>query len=320
ETYNNDEQEAIFENINRLLIKAVEKRMNADAPVGFLCSGGLDSSLVCAIAAKLSPRPIKTFAVGIVDGPIDTKYARIVADYLKSEHHEYLFTKKDIFDTLSELIYTTETWDITTIRASLGMYLICKYVRENTDVKVLLTGEISDELFGYKYTDFAPGPEEFQKESEKRIRELYMYDVLRADRCISSHGLEARVPFGDIDFVKYVMAIRPEKKMNFTGIGKYLLRKAFEGEYLPHEILYREKAAFSDAVGHSVVDYLKAYAEETYSDSDLKDAALKYRFVLPISKESLLYHDIFESHFPGREQLIKDFWMPNKEWENCNVN
>src|SRR5690606_21347103 len=134
ETYNNDEQEAIFENINRLLIKAVEKRMNADAPVGFLCSGGLDSSLVCAIAAKLSPRPIKTFAVGIVDGPIDTKYARIVADYLKSEHHEYLFTKKDIFDTLSELIYTTETWDITTIRASLGMYLICKDVRENTDV------------------------------------------------------------------------------------------------------------------------------------------------------------------------------------------
>jgi len=275
---------------------------------------------VCAIAAKLSPRPIKTFAVGIVDGPIDTKYARIVADYLKSEHHEYLFTKKDIFDTLSELIYTTETWDITTIRASLGMYLICKYVRENTDVKVLLTGEISDELFGYKYTDFAPGPEEFQKESEKRIRELYMYDVLRADRCISSHGLEARVPFGDIDFVKYVMAIRPEKKMNFTGIGKYLLRKAFEGEYLPHEILYREKAAFSDAVGHSVVDYLKAYAEETYSDSDLKDAALKYRFATPISKESLLYRDIFESHFPGRAQLIKDFWMPNKEWENCNVN
>jgi asparagine synthase (glutamine-hydrolysing) len=320
ETYNNDEQEAIFENINRLLIKAVKKRMNADAPVGFLCSGGLDSSLVCAIAAKLSPRPIKTFAVGIVDGPIDTKYARIVADYLKSEHHEYLFTKKDIFDTLSELIYTTETWDITTIRASLGMYLICKYVRENTDVKVLLTGEISDELFGYKYTDFAPGPEEFQKESEKRIRELYMYDVLRADRCISSHGLEARVPFGDIDFVKYVMAIRPEKKMNFTGIGKYLLRKAFEGEYLPHEILYREKAAFSDAVGHSVVDYLKAYAEETYSDSDLKDAALKYRFATPISKESLLYRDIFESHFPGRAQLIKDFWMPNKEWENCNVN
>ena len=162
---------------------------------------------------QVEPKTHQDIAVGIVDGPIDTKYARIVADYLKSEHHEYLFTKKDIFDTLSELIYTTETWDITTIRASLGMYLICKYVRENTDVKVLLTGVISDELFGYKYTDFAPGPEEFQKESEKRIRELYMYDVLRADRCISSHGLEARVPFRDIDFVKYVMAIRPEDRL-----------------------------------------------------------------------------------------------------------
>jgi asparagine synthase (glutamine-hydrolysing) len=320
EQFHDDSQEQIFENINKLFTKAVEKRMDADAPVGFLCSGGLDSSLVCAIAARLTDKPIKTFAVGIEDGPIDTKYARIVADYLKTDHTEVLFTRQEIFDSLSTLIYNIETWDITTIRASVGMYLLCKYITENTDVKVLLTGEISDEIFGYKYTDFAPGPEAFQKEAEKRLRELYMYDVLRADRCISSNGLEARVPFGDLDFVKYVMAIKPEKKMNFTGIGKYLLRKAYEGDYLPHDILYREKAAFSDAVGHSVVDYLKAYAEELYSDEDLESAQIKYKHAPPISKESLMYRDIFEGHFPGRAELIKDFWMPNKEWENCNVN
>jgi asparagine synthase (glutamine-hydrolysing) len=182
-----------------------------------------------------------------------------------------------------------------------------------------MTGEISDEIFGYKYTDFAPTPEAFQTEAEKRLKEIYMYDVLRADRCISSNGLEARVPFGDLDFVKYVMAINPKKKMNYTGIGKYLLRKAFEGDLLPHDILYREKAAFSDAVGHSSVDYLKSYAKDIYSDEDLQKAKTKYTFATPISKESLMYRDIFESHFPGRADMIKDFWMPNKEWENCDV-
>ena len=159
-----------------------------------------------------------------------------------------------------------ETYDITTVRASVGMYLICKAIHEQTDVRVLLTGEISDELFGYKYTDFAPSADEFQKESVKRIKEIYMYDVLRADRCISENSLEARVPFGDLDFVKYVMSIDPSKKLNIYNKGKYLLRKAFEGDYLPNSILYREKAAFSDAVGHSMVDDLKAYAESVYGD------------------------------------------------------
>jgi len=265
-------------------------------------------------------KPIKTFAVGIEDDPIDTKYARIVADYLGADHTEVLFSKKDVFDTLSQLIYNIETWDITTIRASMGMYLVCKYIAEHTDVKVLMTGEISDELFGYKYTDYAPTPTAFQQEAEKRIKEIYMYDVLRADRSISSNGLEARVPFGDLDFVQYVMSIPPEKKMNFTGVGKYILRKSFEGDYLPHDILYREKAAFSDAVGHSVVDSLKAWAEEMYSEDELLNARQKYTYAPPISKESLMYREIFESHFPGRAGVIADFWMPNREWENCDVN
>lgn len=318
--FSEDELEGVLKNINHFLTRGVEKRLTSDVPVGFLCSGGLDSSLVCAIAARMLDKPIRTFAVGINEDPIDTRYARIVAEYLGADHTEVLFTRQDIFDTLSTLIYNIETWDITTIRASMGMYLVSKYISENSDIKVLMTGEISDEIFGYKYTDFAPSPSAFQKEAEKRIREIYMYDVLRADRSISSNGLEARVPFGDLDFVDYVMQIKPELKMNFTGIGKYLLRKAFEGDYLPHEILYREKAAFSDAVGHSVTDYLKLWAEEMYSDEDLMISQFNFPHSPPISKESLMYRDIFEKHFPGRGDVIKSYWMPNKEWENCNVN
>ncbi len=320
EQFVDHEMEEVYHHINDLLTKGVKKRLHADVPVGFLLSGGLDSSLVCALAARMMDKPIRTFAVGIDKDPIDAKYARIVADYLGADHTEVLFSKQDIFDTLSQLIYNIETYDITTIRASMGMYLVSKYISENTDIKVLMTGEISDEIFGYKYTDFAPSPSAFQKEAEKRLKEIYMYDVLRADRSISSCGLEARVPFGDLDFVKYVMSIPPEKKMNFTGIGKYILRKAFEGDYLTQDILYREKAAFSDAVGHSMVDNLKAYAEAMYSDEDLLNGQLKYSHATPISKESLMYREIFESHYPGRSSVVPDFWMPNKEWENCNVN
>ena len=211
------------------------------------------------------------------------------------------------------------TFDITTIRASMGMYLICKAIHEQTDIRVLLTGEISDELFGYKYTDFAPSAEAFQKEAEKRIRELHMYDVLRADRCISVNSLEARVPFGDLDFVKYVMAVDPEMKLNKYGKGKYLLRHAFEGDYLPESILYREKAAFSDAVGHSMVDYLKEYAEVFYTDDEFEEKRIKYSHAVPFTKESLLYREIFEKYYPGQGKMIVDFWMPNREWEGCDV-
>ena len=314
------ELEEVLQNINLTLTEGVEKRLQSDVPVGFLCSGGLDSSLVCAIAAKMMDKPIRTFAVGIEENPIDTKYARIVADYLGADHTEVLFSKQDIFDTLSSLIYKIETYDITTIRASIGMYLVSKYVAENTDIKVLMTGEISDEIFGYKYTDFAPSPSAFQEEAEKRIREIYMYDVLRADRSISCCGLEARVPCGDLEFVDYVMSIKPEMKMNNTGIGKFLLRKAFEGDYLPQDILYREKAAFSDAVGHSMVDYLKAYAEEMYTEEEFQSLRKKYTHATPISKESLMYREIFESYFPGKSYCVTDLWMPNKSWENCDVN
>ena len=146
-----------------------------------------------------------------------------------------------------------------------------------------------------------------------------MYDVLRADRCISVNSLEARVPFGDLDFVRYVMAIDPEKKVNVYGKGKYLLRRAFAGDYLPESILMREKAAFSDAVGHSMVDDLKAYAEETYTDAEFAQKRLQYRFAQPFTKESLLYRELFEKYYPGQAHMIAGFWMPNPEWEGCRV-
>lgn len=310
----------VCKNIHDKLTAGVEKRLVADAKVGFLLSGGLDSSLVCSIAAKKSEKPIKTFAIGMNGDAIDLRYAKQVADYLGSEHTAVIISKEDVLASLEPVIALLGTFDITTIRASIGMYLVCKYIHEHTDIRVLLTGEISDELFGYKYTDFAPSAEAFQKEAEKRIRELHMYDVLRADRCISVNSLEARVPFGDLDFVEYVMSIDPEMKLNKYGKGKYLLRRAFEGDYLPHDILYREKAAFSDAVGHSMVDCLKEYAEKYYTDEEFEEKRKKYVHACPFTKESLLYREIFEKYYPEQAQMIVDFWMPNKEWEGCNVN
>ncbi len=316
-----DDVETACKHIKEKLVAGVEKRLDADAPVGFLLSGGLDSSLVCAIATKAMGKQIKTFAVGMNEDAIDLKYAKEVADYLGSEHHEIIINKDIVLSTLEEVVKILGTFDITTIRASMGMYLICKGIKEQLpEIRVLLTGEISDEIFGYKYTDFAPSAEEFQLEAEKRLRELYMYDVLRADRCISVNSMEARVPFGDLDFVDYVMRINPELKMNTYNKGKYLLRHAFEeGDYLPYDILFREKAAFSDAVGHSMVDYIKEYAEGLYTEEDLATKSKAYSHATPFTKESLLYRELFEKYYPGQSHMIADFWMPNKSWENCDV-
>ena len=306
--------------IREKLTEGVKKRLVADAKVGFLLSGGLDSSLVCAIAARESSKPIETFAIGMSEDAIDLKYAKQVADHIGSHHTEVYMTPDEVISSLDRVVELLGTFDITTIRASMGMYLVCKAIHETTDIRVLLTGEISDELFGYKYTDFAPSAEAFQEEAQKRIRELHMYDVLRADRCISVNSLEARVPFGDLDFVKYVMSLDPEMKLNKYGKGKYLLRHAFEGlGLLPDSILWREKAAFSDAVGHSMVDYLKEYAETVYTDEEFKAGCEKYTHAKPFTKESLLYRDIFEKYYPGQSEMVVDFWMPNKAWEGCNV-
>ena len=315
-----EDLDTICSHIHDLLIEGVRKRMDADAPVGYLLSGGLDSSLVCAIAQKMSDKPIRTFAIGMDKDAIDLKYAKQVAEYIGSDHTEVIITKEDVLAALDPVITALESWDITTIRASIGMYLLCRYIHENTDIKVLFTGEISDELFGYKYTDFAPDAESFQKEAEKRVRELYMYDVLRADRCISSNSMEGRVPFGDLAFVRYVMSIDPDKKMNHYNMGKYLLRHAFEKDHLlPDSILFRDKAAFSDAVGHSLADDLKEYAEMSYTEEEYKEEVTSYKTHTPYTKESLLYRDLFETHYTGLSDLIVDYWLPNQTWEGCQV-
>ena len=306
--------------LRELLIAGVEKRLDADAPVGFLLSGGLDSSLVCAIAARALKRPIRTFSIGMDLDAIDLKYARQVADFIGSEHTEVIITRQDVIDALPTVVELLATWDITTIRASIGMYLVCKSIHEHTDIRVILTGEISDELFGYKYTDFAPSAFEFQKEAEKRIRELHMYDVLRADRCISVNSLEARVPFGDLAFVRYAMAVDPELKMNNHQMGKYLIRHAFaEDHILPESILWRQKAAFSDAVGHSLAEDLKALAERTYTDAEFEEKRARFDYCRPFTKESLLYRELFERYYPGQARMIADFWMPNRTWPGCDV-
>ena len=316
-----DDLETIAVRIREKLLIGIEKRLDADAPVGFLLSGGLDSSLVCGAAAKLLDKPLQTFSIGMDLDAIDLKYARKVADYIGSDHHEVIMTRDDVIAALEPVIHALGTWDITTVRASIGMYLVCKWIHENTDIRVILTGEISDEIFGYKYTDFAPSAAAFQEESEKRIREIHMYDVLRADRCISVHSLEARVPFGDLDFLSYCMAIDPQKKLNTYGIGKYLLRHAFEqDDLIPREILMREKAAFSDAVGHSMRRDLMDYAETLYTDEEYETKRQGYTHAMPFTKESLLYREIFEKYYPGQAQMVADFWMPNKSWEGCDVN
>ncbi|WP_022761439.1 asparagine synthase B [Butyrivibrio sp. AD3002] len=316
-----DNLETITKNIHDKLLNGIKKRLDADAPVGFLLSGGLDSSLVCGVAASLQDKPIETFAIGMDIDAIDLKYAREVADYIHSNHHEVIISKQDVLDALEPVVKALGTYDITTIRASIGMYLLCKWIHENTDIKVVLTGEISDELFGYKYTDFAPSAEAFQEEAKKRVRELHMYDVLRADRCISVNSLEARVPFGDLDFVDYVMSIDPEKKLNTYGMGKYLLRKAFEPDkFIPHSILMREKAAFSDAVGHSLRDDLMEYAEAHYTNEEFEEKRKSYTHATPFTKESLLYRELFEKYYSGQSDMVIDFWMPNKSWKGCDVN
>ena len=319
-SYSTDDLETVCKNIRTKLIAGVDKRLDADAPLGFLLSGGLDSSLVCAISSVVLGKKIRTFAIGMDTDAIDLKYARAVADYIGADHTEVYMTREQVLDSLEEVVAMLGTWDITTIRASMGMYLCCKAIHEQTDIRVLLTGEISDELFGYKYTDYAPSAQAFQMESKKRVDELYMYDVLRADRCISVNSLEARVPFGDLDFVRYVMSVDPKLKLNTYNMGKYLLRHAFEKDHLlPDDILWRQKAAFSDAVGHSMVDDLKAYAEEKYTDDEFERLRKKYDYCTPFTKESLLYREIFEKYYPGQARMIQDFWMPNKAWEGCNV-
>lgn len=307
--------------IRKQLTKSVEDRLMSDRPLGALLSGGLDSSLVCSIASKklkLKGQKLNTFSVGI-PGSTDKKYAEMVAEYIDSNHTHVEFTNEEFINALKEVIYVTETYDITTIRASTGQYLISKWIKNNTDIKVLLIGDGSDELCsGYMYFHNSPSPEDSHNENKKLLEEIFLYDVLRADRGVSSNGLEARVPFLDYKFVDLYMSIDPRLRVPLEGIEKWLLRKSFDTkEYLPEEVLYRKKEAFSDGVSGEEDSWFKIiqeYVDKRYSDEDLKkyQENVYLQHNIPQSKEGMYYREIFNSYYGNNNinTLIPHYWLP----------
>ncbi|XP_038624642.1 asparagine synthetase [glutamine-hydrolyzing] [Tachyglossus aculeatus] len=313
------ELEAVKSNIRLLFEDAVRKRLMTERRIGCLLSGGLDSSLVAAtllkqIKERKLPYPLQTFAIGMEDSP-DLLAARKVASHIGSEHHEVIFDAKEGIQALDEVIFTLETYDITTVRASVGMYLVSQYIRKNTDSVVIFSGEGSDELTqGYIYFHKAPSAEAAAEESERLLKELYLFDVLRADRTTAAHGLELRVPFLDHRFTAYYLSLPPELRSPKNGIEKHLLREAFEdSNLLPKEILWRPKEAFSDgltSVKKSWFSILQEHIDDQVSDSLLEGAAKKFPFNTPKTKEGYYYRQIFEKHYPGRADWLTHYWMP----------
>lgn len=295
--------------LKQLLIRSVKKRLLSDRPIGCLLSGGLDSSLIASILMKLSDKPIKTFSVGFEDSE-DLKYAREVAEYIGSDHHELILDYNEIIPQIPHIIKSIETYDVTTIRASVGMYFLSKYISENHSERVIFSGEGSDELLcGYLYFHKATKVEDFENESKRLVYDLYKYDVLRADRCTSAFGLELRVPFLDKTFVNYVLSLSGDARKPIDGIEKYILRKSFENNYIPDTILYRKKEAFSDGVGGDTKPFFKHIQEY------IRNTIGKQGIYSKCSDDDLEKHyyknvyDKFYSYTP-----IDYYWMP--KWVN----
>lgn len=309
------------------LTLAVKKRLMADRPIGLLISGGLDSSLIAGITAKLlGPEKIHnihSFSIGMPGSP-DTVNAQIVADYLGTKHHTVDFSAEAGIAAIRDVIRQLETYDITTIRASTPQYLLSKFISDNTDVKVILSGEGSDELFGgYLYSHLAPSNDELQKDSERLMKELEVYDVLRTDRTTAGNGLEVRVPFLDRGFIRFVAGI-PGKYKNpneSSGFGKRIekdiLRTSFAGTGLiPDEILFRTKNAFSDACGYDWIPSLQKHFEGIVSDEEFSKRQELYPHVTPKTKEAFYYRKTFEEFYPGQEKMLEHYWLPN--WVDNN--
>lgn len=296
--------------LRKALEDAVRRQLMCDVPYGILISGGLDSSIIGALAAKFAKNRVEengkapawwpqihSFAVGLKESP-DLPMARKVASHIGSIHHEVHFTVQEGLDALSDVIYHLETFDVTTVRASTPMYLMTRKIKA-MGIKMVLSGEGSDEIFGgYLYFHKAPNPREFHEETVRKLRSLHLFDCLRANKSTAAWGVEARVPFLDPEFLQMAMAIRPEEKMiTKDRMEKWILRKAFEGE-LPSEILWRQKEQFSDGVGYSWIDSLKAEANNMVSDEDFAAAKERFPDKTPLTKEAFLYRQIFEKHFP----------------------
>lgn len=290
---------------------AVERQLMTDVPYGVLLSGGLDSSIISAIAKKYASKRIESgnvqdawwpqlhsFAVGLVGSP-DLAAARKVADHIGTIHHEINFTVQEGLDAVRDVIYHVETYDVTTIRASTPMYLLARVIK-SMGVKMVLSGEGADEVFGgYLYFHKAPNAKEFHEETVRKLSKLHLYDCLRANKSLAAWGVEGRVPFLDKEFLDVAMRINPEEKMARNGrMEKWVVRKAFE-DYLPESVAWRQKEQFSDGVGYNWIDSLKALVAEKITDEMMESA--KYRFPInpPMSKEEYYYRTIFTEHFPS---------------------
>lgn len=296
---------------------AVEKRMLTERPVACLLSGGLDSSLISSLVAKsLRSKglpPLKTFSIGM-EGSTDIAYARIVANFIKSDHTEIILTPDEFFDAIPKVIHDIESFDTTSVRASVGNWLVSKYIRENTDCKVVFNGDGSDEVFGsYMYFYNAPNEFEFEKETSRLLKDIHYFDVLRSDRSISSHGLEPRTPFLDRQFVQVAKSIPTWLRMPVKGeqCEKYILRRAFDDEKtLPDEVLWRKKEAFSDGVSSLEKSWYEIIQEKIVVPEDWRTLATKYTHLTPTTREMFYYRTIFEQHYNGYANVIPYFWMP----------
>lgn len=293
------------------LESSVKSHLMSDVPYGVLLSGGLDSSVIAAVAKKFVKKRIEdedksdawwpqlhSFAVGL-DGSPDLAAAKKVADHIGTVHHSFHYTVQDGIDALSDVIYHIETFDVTTIRASTPMYLMARKIKA-MGIKMVLSGEGADEVFGgYLYFHMAPSDREFHEETVRKLNRLHMYDCLRANKSMAAWGVEARVPFLDKVFLDVAMTLNPTDKRPGNGrIEKNVLREAFRG-YLPDEILWRQKEQFSDGVGYNWIDGLKEFAEKEISDAMLQNARYRFPKKTPDTKEGYLYRSLFEKHFGG---------------------
>lgn len=300
-----------IELLRKAMEDAVHRQLMSDVPYAVLLSGGLDSSIISAIAKKYSDKRIETddkekawwpqlhsFAIGLEGSP-DLAAARKVADHIKTIHHEVIFTIQEGVDALRDVIYHLETYDVTTIRASTPMYLLARAIKA-MGIKMILSGEGSDEIFGgYLYFHKAPSAEELHKETVRKLDKLHIYDCLRANKSLMAWGIEGRVPFLDKEFLDVAMRINPQDKMIIgERIEKWVLRKAFE-DLLPPSVAWRQKEQFSDGVGYSWIDTLKSTANDHISDDQLLNAKHRFPIQTPTSKEEYYYRSIFTEHYPS---------------------
>jgi asparagine synthase (glutamine-hydrolysing) len=313
-----------FQALQKHLEAAVRSHLQCEVPFGALLSGGVDSSLIASIATKIMRErypdfKLRTYSVGMKNAP-DFKYSKMVAKYIGSDHTEVHFTIDEGLDCIRDTIYHVESYDVTTIRSSIPMYLLSRHIKGD-GLKMVLSGEGADEILGgYLYFYQAPSPEEFHRETAARVQNLHLSDCLRANKSTTAWGVELRVPFLDLEFLNHAMNIKPEDRMPMRGktvtrIEKHALRKAFDGTYLPAEVLWRQKEQFSDGVGYSWIDQIKEHTSDLVTDGEFENAAALYPHNTPATKEAFYYRKIFSEMFPHQsfaETVMR--WIPRTDW------